>query len=369
MLHDGSPVQFYACGSAFSSPIGSVSSAFSSCRLARAQRASRVPPDREISGEDLADHAARRLRALAAAEQAYAVDGDYLCTVQTFGMTAGWRDKIAQWYGELGHAFEMRKETIAIATNYLDRYLSRRSCESVDLQLAATASIFLASKVEEQKHFRTGDLVSLCGGLFSRSDLRLMEVNLMMTLGWQLNPPTVHANVYHLLALVPAELVGDRPRRVVRDRALEHAEQYRADYAFLRYPPSMAAVAAVVCGLRAVDAPRRATEAFIARVNALGLPYQKDPEAPQKMQDCGLRFLEEAADPRGESFPTDPLDVEVADLEHAEAPAGGEHGAPSPTDIALTDAIQVAELLADDASFGDLGLDDDRSPAKKPRYA
>ena len=47
----------------------------------------------------------------------------------------------------------MRSETVAIATNYLDRYLSRRSCESVDLQLAATASIFLASKVEEQRHF------------------------------------------------------------------------------------------------------------------------------------------------------------------------------------------------------------------------
>ena len=265
-------------------------SAFESFRL-RLPRASPVSPRAdELSGECDQEHATRRLRALAAQEPVYAPNADYIETVrsrvqfsrsrsngrfrhatnstrkqtqvQTRGMTDAWRAKIASWFRELGEAFDMRSETVAIATNYLDRYLSRRSCESVDLQLAATASIFLASKVEEQRHFRTGDLVSLCGGLFSRADLRLMELELMMTLGWLLNPPTIHSNVHHLVALVDSDA---RDRRSLVDRALKYADKAREDYAMLRYPPSLAAVAAVVCALRTLDAPFEETAKFVVR--------------------------------------------------------------------------------------------------------
>ena len=48
-----------------------------------------------------------------------------------------------------------------MATNYLDRYLSRRSCGNVSFQLASIASIFLASKIEETRPFRTSDFVAL----------------------------------------------------------------------------------------------------------------------------------------------------------------------------------------------------------------
>jgi len=356
MLHD-------ACISASASPLSTTSSsAFS----AFAQR-SRVapPPDDEAHGEVLSDFARARIKTLAKSEAAYAVDEAYINNVQTRGMTTAWRDKISQWFSELGDAFDMRGETVAIASNYLDRYLSRRSCESTDLQLAATASVFLASKVEEQRHFKTGDLVSLCGGLFTRSDLRLMELELMMTLQWRLNPPTVHAFVHYLAELVPSDVVGDRKTRRAKAKALAHAERARVDYAFLRYPPSLAAVAAVVCGLREVGAPLHATETFVARVSALGLPYQRDPEAPQKMQDCGLIFLEFAPDSR--DLPRDEMDEEVEDHNSflGLAPSVPAHGAPSPTDIASTHLVQQLEL-ADVAAFDELG--DDRSPAKKPRY-
>ena len=32
-----------------------------------------------------------------------------------------------------------------------------------------------------------------------------MELELMMTLGWMLNPPTIHSNVHHLVALVDSD--------------------------------------------------------------------------------------------------------------------------------------------------------------------
>ncbi|KAH8094392.1 N-acetylgalactosaminyltransferase 7 [Aureococcus anophagefferens] len=92
-------------------------------------------------------------KVLALSEPTYAARPDYIEAVQKHGMVVDWRLKIVAWFDQLGDAFDMKPETIAMATNYLDRYLSRRSCGGVNLQLAATASIFLASKVEEQRPF------------------------------------------------------------------------------------------------------------------------------------------------------------------------------------------------------------------------
>ena len=101
----------------------------------------------------------RHPQVLALSEPTYAARPDYIEAVQKHGMVVDWRLKIVAWFDQLGDAFDMKPETIAMATNYLDRYLSRRSCGGVNLQLAATASIFLASKVEEQRPFRTSDFV------------------------------------------------------------------------------------------------------------------------------------------------------------------------------------------------------------------
>ena len=114
-------------------------------------------------------------------------------------MSPQWRPKIMAWFDQLGDSFQLKAETLAMATNYLDRYLSRRSCGNVSFQLASIASIFLASKIEETRPFRTSDFVTLSDGLFTASDLRLMELELLCTLKWHLNPPTVHAAA-HLLA-------------------------------------------------------------------------------------------------------------------------------------------------------------------------
>ena len=108
-------------------------------------------------------------------------------------MSPQWRPKIMAWFDQLGDSFQLKAETLAMATNYLDRYLSRRSCGNVSFQLASIASIFLASKIEETRPFRTSDFVTLSDGLFTASDLRLMELELLCTLKWHLNPPTVHA--------------------------------------------------------------------------------------------------------------------------------------------------------------------------------
>ncbi|CAH0375003.1 unnamed protein product [Pelagomonas calceolata] len=210
-------------------------------------------------------------------------------------MSPQWRPKIMAWFDQLGDSFQLKAETLAMATNYLDRYLSRRSCGNVSFQLASIASIFLASKIEETRPFRTSDFVTLSDGLFTASDLRLMELELLCTLKWHLNPPTVHAAAHLLAGLledIPEAAGPCVDHEEVADRACAYADKVRADAAFLEYPPSMVAVATVICALKATDAPIDVVQAWMARVEQVRLPYADAPDASARVMKCGLRILE-----------------------------------------------------------------------------
>ena len=236
--------------------------------------------------------AVRRLLTLAWSEDVYRPRADYIESVQKHGMVEEWRVKITAWFDQLGEAFDMKSETVAMATNYLDRYLSRRSCGGVNLQLAATASIFLASKVEEQRPFRTSDLVTLSGGLLMAEDIRLMELELVSTLGWYLNPPTIHASVHQLLVLLERQASFDFDGDRLERAAFEFADRSRGQLAFLKFPPSMIAVAAVVCALRDAGGTVAASRAFLDVVRAVGFPYAQDDDAPHLVKQCGLLLLD-----------------------------------------------------------------------------
>ena len=184
-----------------------------------------------------------------------------------------------------------------MATNYLDRYLSRRSCGNVTFQLASIASIFLASKIEETRPFRTSDFVTLSDGLFSAADLRLMELELLCTLKWHVNPPTVQAAVHLLLALLGTCGAHDLDLELVAQKALAFADLVRGDAAFLQYPPSMTAVAAVICALKQARAPMAVVGAWTRAVNDARLPYARAPDATAQITQCGLALIQLAGEP------------------------------------------------------------------------
>jgi len=238
---------------------------------------------------------ALRLRALVQQEDLYRPLPDYLETVQRDGMSPQWRLKIMAWFDQLGDWFQLKTETLVMATNYLDRYLSRQSCDKVSFQLASIASIFLASKIEEVRPFHTSDFVALSGGLFTASDLLLMELELLCTLKWHLNPPTVHAAAHLLVGLLEdiPEVEGRSVNLlVVADRACAYADKVRADAVFLEYPPSMVAVATVICALKVTAAPIDVVQAWMARVEQVRLPYTYALDASARIMKCSLRILE-----------------------------------------------------------------------------
>ena len=66
-----------------------------------------------------------------------------------------------------------------------------------------------------------------------------------------------------------------RTQDVLGDRACRYADLARSDSRFLHYPPSMVAVAAVICALKHANAPVARVNAWMRRVDAARLPYAR----------------------------------------------------------------------------------------------
>ena len=159
----------------------------------------------------------------------------------------------------------------------------------------------------------------------------------MSTLRWYLNPPTIHASIHQLLALLGAVEEGAGDAAELEDAAVAYADRSRSDMAFLAFPPSMIAVAAVLCALRARRADPARTEAFLAAVKAADLPYASAPRAAERIRACGVLLL--GLDEDVVALDDEDLEVEAyADQTHPLLDSDSEEDleenhAPSPPDL------------------------------------
>ena len=55
------------------------------------------------------------------------------------------RGILVDWLVEVGEEFDVETETVHLAVNYVDRFLSFMSVQRAKLQLVGTSSMFIAS--------------------------------------------------------------------------------------------------------------------------------------------------------------------------------------------------------------------------------
>ena len=60
-------------------------------------------------------------------------------------ITSSMRSILVDWLIEVGEEYKLHRETLCLAVNYVDRFLSQMSVLRGKLQLVGAASIFLAS--------------------------------------------------------------------------------------------------------------------------------------------------------------------------------------------------------------------------------
>jgi hypothetical protein len=168
---------------------------------------------------------------------------DLIEAVQRDGMRPVWRSKVASWLLEFEEEFDITQDTIAAAVNYMDRYLSQVSTKRSLLQLLAISAILVASKLHEAFPLRVSELRELADGTYQESDIKLMELELLRVIQWQLHPVTPQAVMSHLVLFVEDAATCCS----VFEDAVTFLDVALPEYEFLTFHPSAQAAASILC--------------------------------------------------------------------------------------------------------------------------
>lgn len=92
---------------------------------------------------DCAEYSAEILNYLKMTEMRHVPKLNYM-TKQP-DITFGMRQILVDWLVEVGEEYKLQQETIYLAVNYIDRFLSHMSVQRAKLQLVGTACMFIAA--------------------------------------------------------------------------------------------------------------------------------------------------------------------------------------------------------------------------------
>jgi hypothetical protein len=158
------------------------------------------------------------------------------------GINEVWREKICEWCYQVVDHFDYNRQVVAIALNYLDRYLALRPVNRKIFQLAAMTCLFTAIKLNETRVLSLSAFLSLSRGYFQAEHVLKMEHAILRALQWRVNPPTPLTQAKHLLFILPKN-VHRKGEILEITRFL--TEISVCDYFFVPYTLSTVALAAL----------------------------------------------------------------------------------------------------------------------------
>nr|XP_056714140.1 cyclin-A1 [Euleptes europaea] len=153
-------------------------------------------------------------------------------------ITVCMRTILVDWLVEVGEEYKLHTETLYLAVNYLDRFLSCMSVLRGKLQLVGTATILLAAKYEEIYPPEVEEFVYITDDTYTKKQLLRMEHLLLKVLAFDLTVPTINQFLLQYLQRHVVCLKTENFARYVAELSLLEADP------FLKYLPSQMAAAA-----------------------------------------------------------------------------------------------------------------------------
>lgn len=157
---------------------------------------------------------------------------------------------------EVHFTFRLRPETLYLALNILDRYVSRRVVFVKHYQLVGCAALWIAAKFEDAKERvpTAQDLVNICNEAYEETAFIQMEFHVLQTIEWALGHPTAEAWLRLLCS-----------RQEVEDTKVQHIARFLMEITlfyreFVKYLPSTIALGALTLARYLCDKPRRVFE-------------------------------------------------------------------------------------------------------------
>lgn len=142
---------------------------------------------------------------------------------------------------ELHFMFRLRPETLYLALNIIDRYVSKRVVYVKHYQLVGCAALWIAAKFEDAKERvpTVNDLAQMCQATYDETAFIQMEGHVLSTIQWTLGHPTAES---WLRILCCGPIVEEQKVQHVARFLMETTLFYRE---FVQYPSSAIALGAL----------------------------------------------------------------------------------------------------------------------------
>lgn len=203
----------------------------------------------EAEVEDIqaaAEYAAEIGEHLRVGEGLFLPRADYMESQQD--INARMRAILVDWLVEVHMKYKLRGETLFLAVNLIDRYLSQVATPRKKLQLVGVGALLVAAKFEEIHPPEVNDFVYITDNAYTKDEILSMECAMLNALSFQVACPTV---VHFLERIARANRCDVRHRHLVQ----YIAELALLDMRMLRYPPSHLAAAAVLLSNELLQTP------------------------------------------------------------------------------------------------------------------
>uniref|UniRef100_A0A670IRS7 Cyclin-A2 n=2 Tax=Podarcis muralis TaxID=64176 RepID=A0A670IRS7_PODMU len=153
-------------------------------------------------------------------------------------ITNNMRAILVDWLVEVGEEYKLQNETLHLAVNYIDRFLSSMSVLRGKLQLLGTAAMLLASKFEEIYPPEVAEFVYITDDTYTKKQVLRMEHLVLKVLSFDLAAPTINQFLSQYFLHQPASSQVENLATYLGELSLIDAETY------LKYLPSVIAAAA-----------------------------------------------------------------------------------------------------------------------------
>lgn len=100
------------------------------------------------------------------------------------------RTILVDWMTEVAEEYKMNSETLFLAVNFIDRYLSTKTIIRSRFQLLGTAALFISSKYEEIYPPDVHEFVYITDNAYDKNDILAMEAKILQVLDFNISSPT-----------------------------------------------------------------------------------------------------------------------------------------------------------------------------------
>ncbi|CAN1730348.1 CYCA1-1 [Linum perenne] len=168
---------------------------------------------------------------------------DFMERTQT-DIDASMRAILIDWLVEVAEEYELVPDTLYLAVNYIDRYLSGNVINRKRLQLLGVACMMIAAKYEEICAPHAGQFCFITDNTYFKDELLEMESAVLNYLKFEMTTPTAICFLSRRFVRVSQGL-DEVPSMQLECLANYITELSLLEYNMLRYPPSVIAASSI----------------------------------------------------------------------------------------------------------------------------